>query len=289
MKSRNIYKGISLARFNKSFQNDEDCYKYLAGIKWKGDSFVCKRCGNTHYCKGQLPFARRCTRCKHDESPTAGTIFNKIRISLLTAFRIIFDMCVSEKSISSSKQAEEYGVRQKTIWEFKRKMQLALYNQDINFLNGTVLITDFYVVGRNNDQSENIVLVAMEVLNNGEIGKAYGLLLNCLSSEQIHRFFGQHIKADAKVYISKDRNYEHYISNYHIETNEDTAKLTQSFTHVSNLKNWLFGAHRHILPEYIQGYLNEYYFRFNRRNNRAMVFDEFIGLMMLHQPYSKSK
>ena len=99
-------------------------------------------------------------------------------------------MCVSEKSISSSKQAEEYGVRQKTIWEFKRKMQLALYNQDINFLNGTVLITDFYVVGRNNDQSENIVLVAMEVLNNGEIGKAYGLLLNCLSSEQIHRFFG---------------------------------------------------------------------------------------------------
>ena len=159
MKPRNIYKGISLARFNKSFQNDEDCYKYLAGIKWKGDSFVCKRCGNTHYCKGQLPFARRCTRCKHDESPTAGTIFNKIRISLLTAFRIIFDMCVSEKSISSSKQAE-----------------------DINFLNGTVLITDFYVVGRNNEQSENIVLVAMEVLNNGEIGKAYGLLLNCLSS-----------------------------------------------------------------------------------------------------------
>ena len=31
--------------------------------------------------------------------------------------------------MSSSKLAEEYGIRQKTIWEFKRKMQLALNSQ----------------------------------------------------------------------------------------------------------------------------------------------------------------
>ena len=289
MKPRIIYKGISIAKFNKSFQSDGDCYEYLADMKWKGDYFVCKRCGNTHYCKGLLPFARRCTRCKHDESPTAGTIFNKIRISLLSAFRIVFDMCTSEKGMSSSKLAEEYGVRQKTIWEFKRKMQLALNSQEHIFLSGTVLIGDFCIMEQNTGQSKNIILVTMELLANGEIGKAYGILLDDFSSEQIQSFFELHISTDAKVYVSKERNYEQYITNYHIETIEDNFLLTLSSTHITNLKNWLFGVHRHILPEYIQGYLDEYYFRFNRRNNKAKVFDEFMGLMMLHQTNRNSR
>ena len=283
MKTRKVFKGTSLARFNKSFQTDEDCYGYLADIKWKGDSFVCKRCGNTHYCKGHLPFARRCTRCKYDESPTAGTIFDRIRISLLTAFRIVFDMCISPKSMSSSKLAEEYGVRQKTIWEFKRKMQLALDSQDINVLNGMVLVSDFYAMEQDNGKS-GIVLIAMEVLDNGEIGKAYGIILDRLSSEHIQRFFEQHIITNAKVYVSKERDYEHLVTNYHMEKNEDTSFLNQSFTHISNLRSWLFGVHRHILPKHIQGYLNEYYFRFNRRDNKALLFDEFIGSMMRNQP-----
>ena len=283
MKTRKVFKGTSLARFNKSFQTDEDCYGYLADIKWKGDSFVCKRCGNTHYCKGQLPFARRCTRCKYDESPTAGTIFDRIRISLLTAFRIVFDMCISPKSMSSSKLAEEYGVRQKTIWEFKRKMQLALDSQDIKVLNGMVLVSDFYAMEQDNGKS-GIVLIAMEVLDNGEIGKAYGIILDRLSSEHIQRFFEQHISTNAKVYVSKERDYEHLVTNYHMEKNEDTSFLNQSFIHISNLRSWLFGVHRHILPKHIQGYLNEYYFRFNRRDNKALLFDEFIGSMMRNQP-----
>ena len=289
MKTRTLFKGTSITRFNKSFQSDEDCYKYLANMKWKGDTFVCKRCGNTHYCKGQLPFARRCTKCKHDESPTAGTIFDKIRISLLTVFRIVFDMCVPEKGMSSSKQAEEYGIRQKTIWELKRKIQLALNNQDNIFLDGTVLVRDFFVREKNNDQSRNSVLVAMEVMENGETGKAYGLMMDSFSSEHIQRFFEQHIKADAKVYVSQDRNYEQYVTNYHIETIENPFFLTQSSTHVSDLSKWLFGVHRHILPKYIQGYLDEYYFRFNRRENKVMAFDEFIGLLMMPRPNRKTE
>lgn len=186
--------------------------------------------------------------------------------------------------MSSSKQAVEYGVRQKTIWEFKRKMQLALHSQDIKFLNGTVLVSDFCIIGQDNDQSGNVVLVAIEVLDNGEIGKAYGMMLDCLSSEHMQNFFDQHISTNTKVYISKERDYEHLVINYHIEINEDTSLMTQGLTHISNLRNWLFGVHRHILPQYIQGYLNEYYFRFNRRNNKTLLFDEFISLMMRNQP-----
>ena len=289
MKTRKVFKGTSIARFNEFFQDDKDCYGYLAGIKWKDDTFVCKRCGNTHYCKGQQPFARRCTRCKYDESPTAGTIFDRTRISLLTAFRIVFDMCIAKKDMSSSKQAEEYGVRQKTIWEFKKKIQLALHSQGINSLNGTVLVSDFSIMGNDNDQLENVVLVAIEVLDNGEIGKAYGMMVDCLSPEHVQRFFEQHISTNAKVYVSKEKIYEQLAINFHIEKDGKITLFPQSFTHISNLRRWMFGVHRHILPKYIQGYLNEYYFRFNRRNNKILLFDEFIGLMMQNLPNRNQK
>ena len=185
--------------------------------------------------------------------------------------------------MSSSKLAEEYGVRQKTVWEFKRKMLLALDCQDINVLNGMVLVSDFCAMEQDNGKS-GIVLIAMEVLENGEIGKAYGMMQDCLSSEHIQRFFEQHISTNAKVYVSKERDYEHLVVNYHMEKNEDASLVRQNFTHISNLRSWLFGVHRHILPKHIQGYLNEYYFRFNRRDNKALLFDEFIGLMMRNQP-----
>ena len=77
-------------------------------------------------------------------------------------------MCVPEKGMSSSKQAKEYGIRQKTIWELKRKIQLALNNQDNIILDGTVLVRDFFVREKNNSQSRNSVLVAMEILENGD-------------------------------------------------------------------------------------------------------------------------
>ena len=68
--------------------SDEDCYLYLSEIKRDGDSYVCERCGNTHYCKGGIPYSRRSTRCKYDESPTSCTMFDKVKFFSCVGFAI---------------------------------------------------------------------------------------------------------------------------------------------------------------------------------------------------------
>lgn len=108
---RAIFYGTSQDKFNKHFTSDDDCFKYLSEIKWNDDTFVCTRCGNTHYCKGHLPFSRRCTKCKHDESPTAGTVFDKLKFSLNTAFHIAFNLCTSENGVTSTALSIKYGLR----------------------------------------------------------------------------------------------------------------------------------------------------------------------------------
>ncbi len=83
--------GVNSIVFYKRFPDEESCYNYLAEIKWE-ESYVCKKCGHTNYCSGRKPHSRRCTRCKYDESPTAGTMFDKCKFSLHLAFHIVFKL-----------------------------------------------------------------------------------------------------------------------------------------------------------------------------------------------------
>ena len=289
MNERVVFRGRSLARFNDCFKSDDDCYKYISCLKWDEEEFVCKKCGNTHYCKGHLPYSRRCTRCKYDESPTAGTMFEKLKFSVHTAFHIVFDLCRLGDGASSSMLSKKYGIRQKTIWEFKRKIQLALNGQQNRLLTGAVVLKSFCITKQDDTPERKVICVAVEALGNGEIGKAYGQLMDCASEDCILLFLEQHISVDAKVYVSEESIYSLLVTNFDIEIAEDNSLLTVCDKHLAELRSWLYGKHRRLSVEHIQGYLDEYYYRFNRRNNRAALFDGIIGLMARNSPLKHSK
>jgi hypothetical protein len=78
-----------------------------------------KDAGIQKYCKGKKPYSRRCIRCQHDESPTAGTMFDKVKFSLLVAFHIAFKISTKKKGMSSLELSREFELRQPTCWEFK--------------------------------------------------------------------------------------------------------------------------------------------------------------------------
>src|SRR5215210_9476660 len=111
-------------KFNQYFKAEEDCLKYFADIKWE-KGFKCRKCGSAKYIKGSKPYNRRCLACKQDESPTACTMFDKVKFSLLTAFNIIFKIVTRKKGMSTLELGREFELRQKTCWAFKWKIQQA--------------------------------------------------------------------------------------------------------------------------------------------------------------------
>lgn len=54
--------------------------------------------------------------------------------------------------------------------------------------------------------------------------------------------------------------------------------------HIMNLKGWLRGIHYPCCKDRLQGYLEEYYFRYNRRNNMDTLFDTLIKRMVRYEP-----
>lgn len=115
-----IFGNITVEEFTGRFISEDACLAHIAAVKW-ADGYVCRKCGHQHFCRGKSNFSRRCTRCKHEESATAHTIFHRCKIALPEAFRIAWMVC-HKPDISSHELSEELRMRQMTCWKFKRKV-----------------------------------------------------------------------------------------------------------------------------------------------------------------------
>ena len=292
MLERYQFRGVNSLRFYQHFVSEEACYEYLSGIKWEGGQYVCKKCGNTHYCKGRLPYSRRCTRCKYDESPTAGTMFDKCKFSILLAFHIAFKISTKKKGMSSEELSEEYELRQKTCWEFKWKIQQAMQSSGNYPLTGKVHVDEFFVGGAEEgvfgrgSKNKRLVVVALEIVNEG-FGRAYAEVIDDASAKSLRPFFERRISKNAEIITDEWNGYKPLKKDYPKLTQVPSDKgknFPQLHIHIMNIKGWLRGIHHHCSKERLQGYLDEYHFRFNRRASKDTIFDVLIRRMMFYEP-----
>lgn len=301
MENRQQYSGVNSIEFNKYFQNEADCYRYLSALKWSSEShFKCKKCGHVKFGKGKKPYSRRCSKCNYDESPTAGTMFDKIKFSLLIAFHICFKISTKKKGMSSLELSEEFGIRQKTVWEFKWKIQQAMASSRKNKLGGLVQIDEFLIgqyeegkVGRSGNSKKKLVIVALEILaEKGAVGRAYAQVIERASSKEFRPFFETFISKEAHIITDVWKGYLPLKKDYpNLEQMpSDKGKGMQELRiHIMNIQGWLRGIHHHCSKERLQGYLDEYHFRYNRRSMMGSIFDLLLRRMTISEPKRLNK
>jgi hypothetical protein len=122
-------KELSEKQLEELFHSDEKCLQFLADVKWE-NGFECRKCGNGNYCPGKTPHARRCTKCKSEESAASGTIFHNCKFPLHKAFYIAYNVCKGKEDVSTYEFARRLSLRQMTCWNFKTKNHQALQQMD---------------------------------------------------------------------------------------------------------------------------------------------------------------
>lgn len=291
MEERFSFAGVNSIKFYQHFKSEEDCLSYLSSIKW-AEGYSCKKCSYTNYCIGKKDFNRRCTKCRYDESPTSGTMFDKVKFSILIAFHIVFKIATKKKGMSSLELSQEYELRQKTCWEFKWKIQQAMSNSLKHPLTGTVHVDEFFVGGPEeqkrgrNKGSKRLVVLAIEILENG-VGRAYAEMIENASSKELGKFLEKYVSKEAKVITDEWKGYvplkKMFINMEHIKS-DDGKNFKDVHIHIMNIKGWLRGIHHHCSKERMQGYLDEYHYRFNRRQNMGSIFDLLLKKMVKNEP-----
>ena len=284
------FKSLTIFEFQQRFSNEDSCYEYLSELKW-GNGFVCPQCGHTHYCRGKRKHDRQCTSCHRISSPTSGTLFHKVKFSILKAFYIVYYVSTSKKGISSTELSRKLGLRQKTCWLFKKKVMKAMESSGNNKMDGNIEVDETVVggqeegvVGRKN-KKKKLVVFAIEKKGRG-VNRMYGQLIEHSSAKELGAFMKSNIELSANIKTDNWTGYKPLAKDFgnltQILSGEKGGNFPELHRVIMGFKSWLRGMHHRVI--HLQSYIDEYCYRFNRSNTKEGLFENLILRMVNQRP-----
>jgi len=290
------FKGESIIKFSERFSDDLACKSYLSDIKWI-DGYTCIKCGNKKYTK-RKDYTRTCTKCKHDESPSANTAFHKVKFGLKKAFFITFEMVNSTKSLSASQVAKRYEITRKTAWLFMHKIRKVMKSSENHPMDGNIQVDEFTIggkeegkQGRSYNTKKKKIVAAVETTKKGKIKRVYALKIEDYSSKSLKEIFEKHISTIASVNTDKWKGYVPIKSEYQItQSNSNNGQsMPQIHIIIHQIKSWLRTIYSWIHPEHVNSYLDEFSYRINRSIYKKSIFHNIMMRVIQgdHMSYNK--
>ena len=237
-KDMKILKSLFREGFKEKFGTKEQCLSYLSNEKW-GDFYTCNKCKKTKYSEGRKAFNRRCSKCGHDESATANTLFHKVKFGIDKAFEMAYDISTSKKRASSIWLAERHGVKQMVAWLFRRKVQQAVKSSEEFLLEKEVYVDESEIgtpqkgeQGRSKSEKKVRLVTALEY-RRGKTERGYAKIIDDYSSKSLEKIFHTHISKDAKITTDIWSGYKFLMKEYpHFEQKLSNKEQNFKMLHI---------------------------------------------------------
>jgi len=290
-----MFKGISIYEFREQFSTKNDCYLYLFEMKW-GNGYECSKCGHTKHYKGRTQWYLRCVNCKYDESVKSHTLFHKMKLPILKAFEIMFTLSNRKKGMSALEIARTYDINPNTASLIRKKIQNGMFSSGRHKLSKNVQVDEFAVggkekgkQGRSSTSKKVKVILGCEVVKHkgkNTIGNAYAKVIEDYSSKELLPFFEDKIDRIAKINTDKWASYQPISKLYSIEQtkSEGGVNFKELNTLTMLIKGWLRGIHHHVSKDRMQKYLDEFFFKFNRKAHPKASFNKLLENFMNTKP-----
>ncbi len=294
--------------FMQDFPDDAACLDLLWRQRYApdGSRAHCRRCDQErkfHRVKARPSYA--CEACGFQLYPLAGTIFHKSSTSLRLWFYAIHLMTASRCGISAKHLERELGVTYKTAWRMFNLIRNKLMVEDEEPLSGEVEIDETSVDGkprkfqrrgpdpRRRTASENIsaanklaerrratVFAAVE-----RGGRVKATVLPGRRGPRLREQAIEWVHPDSIVYTDEwpayNKLHQHFAA--HSRISHGALEYVRGDTHTNtiegffgNLKTGLRGNYKVVSHKWLQGYLNEFTWRYNHRHDRRAMFHTLI-------------
>jgi hypothetical protein len=266
------------------FADEQSCLEYLERLRWP-DGFSCPACGNGGAWRTGTGLWM-CTACERRTSVTAGTIFHRTRTPLSTWFAAIWFVTSQKNGVSALGLQRVLGFGSyETAWAWLHKLRRAMVRPDRDLLGGPGLVVELDETlvggvthgGRTRDKQP--VMIAAEAGPGRKIGRIrLDTADGGANSSQLLDFASEVIapastvRTDGAIVLRRlpSLGYQH---DFVVGTSSpDPAHIHLPAVHLvaSLLKRWLTGTLHYAASEaQLPYYLDEFTFRFNRRNARS--------------------
>ncbi len=276
----------TIDNFNRDFPNDDACLEWLRH-KLYPTKIYCRTCRkSTKHHRIRTRKVYGCDICGHQVSPTAGTIFHGSPTSLRLWFYAIHLMSVTRCGISAKQIQRETGVTYKTAWRMFKQIR-SLLQEHMQPLTGEVEVDETYVGGRRHGKrgrgAEGKTKVVGAAQRNG---KVVAQVVPDVKRHTLVPFMSRKVSRNAVLYTDTFPSYDHMtrLGYKHLRIEHQAKEYVRGKIHTNNiegfwslLKRGIGGVYHSVSEKYLQGYINEYSFRYNRRKDKQPMFLAFLN------------
>ena len=282
----------NLLDWQQRYGTETSCAQALAQQRWP-EGFRCPQCGHDHGYTIATRHSYECSQCHYQASLTAGTLFHSTKLPLTKWFWAIYLMASDKGGISAVRLSRQIGVSWITASRMLRKIRIAMGHRDSVYrLHDLIEIDDAFVGGRRNGKrgrgaaGKSSVLVAIEN-RDSRAGFIAMQQVPAVTKEAVAKFVQGHlpsyqsVRSDAFASLTEIGKTQHHAARV---TPPDMAGEWLPWVHIAigNLKAFLLGTYHGVSAKYLQEYLNEFCYRFNRRTWEAELPLRLLNACLMH-------
>lgn len=304
---------MKLIEFTKHFPDEQSCREAFKSYRLK-EGITCNKCGNTsHYWKKNRE-QWECKKCQHRTTLKSGTVMHGSKLSFQYWFIAMHLITSTKKSFSAKEIQRQLGhKRYEPIWAMVHKLRSVMGLRDEAYqLNEEIELDEgfFETVSITRDKSEPLkrgrgsqrqttVLVSIESRDAKEnhnpkkhgkkkqVGYLKMKVIESLKKEEVTNAVKESVKKGTKIVSDKSTSYVDLDQDFEIDSKvipkKDVIKvLPWVHTAISNAKRLLLDVHHRIDDDFLQNYLNEFCYKFNRRHFDNL-FDRLLVAAVSHR------
>jgi transposase-like protein len=295
---------MDIREVSDKFGTDEQCLAYLEKMRWPDGVVRCPNCGDKNIQKYDRPAHEPKRRsksrdkdkqnvrqwfyiclnadCRTQFSPTSGTLFHNTHLPLIVWFHAIALMLNAKKGLSAKQLQRDLKIGgYKTAWYLNHRIREAMREGSLPRMGGIVEIDETYLGGRQKGHAGKLKNKDIVVGMRERRGPLRFIHVDDASSKTWKHILAQNLHSGldlvmtdestaARIAIGtnpelkpKHRTIRHRSGRY-VEGIIHTNSIESAF---SLLKRGIIGSFHRISIKHLQKYLNEFSYRFNRRND----------------------
>jgi len=303
---------MRIEEFFRQFPDEGACRSYVRQIR-EQEGIVCRRCkGDSHYWKSDKE-AWQCKACGYRTTLRSGTVMEKSKLPVRYWLSAMMFLSSTRKSYSALEiQRQLNHPHYAAIWAMLHKLRMVMRFRDSRYeLTNTIELDEgFFRHNRNKEDKEDQdgkgkrgrgsakskVLVAVENVelkapekekkHRGRSSRAGYLKMSVMEDLQQHTItqqvkkdiaFESRVKTDGYSGYSRLKN---VVREHEAIIAQNPTEVSKLFpwvhTAISNLRKVLNGIHHSIKEDYLQNYIDEYCYKFNRRYLKEKLFERLV-------------
>jgi transposase-like protein len=224
----------------------------------------------------------------------AGTIFEHTSTSLRLWYYAMYLMASTRCGISAKQIQRETGVTYKTAWRMFRQIRSLLSDTDMQLEGAAIEMDEMYYGGKRKgqagrsmrgDKKKSPVVGMVERSTSERVGRVKALATPDVTTNQILGLVHEYILPESTVFTDEYPVYDRLGArvNEHKRINHSAKVYVVGDVHTNTIegfwslvKRGIGGVYHQVSQKYLQSYLDEYSFRYNRRDQGNLIFTSFL-------------